>query len=275
MLFIDNNAPSIAAVSTLAPTASTAQVDVTRDRLPRTWLRRADVVICDPPWYAQAAAAFLVAASKLARPGATVLVSVMDELVRPSADEELAQLAALAERLGFTDPRIERHALRYRTPFFEFRAQRAAGLTDVPLDWRVGTLWILRRHGDPIRTAPLTLADPLPFAEVCLGASRVRVVATRLRGPLLASVVEGDVLPTVSSRHPSRQHANVWTSGNSILATGEPGEFAELLHKLAEPGPSGSSRPAPPELTDRMLAVIDAEQDDLRRYHAQFGDTRL
>jgi hypothetical protein len=38
----------------------------------------------------------------------------------------------------------------------------------------------------------------------------------------LVSLIEGDILPTVSRRDPRRRLADVWTSGNRIFRTGNP-----------------------------------------------------
>ena len=113
------------------------------------------VVVCDPPWYPEGFATFLYAAALLVRPGGAILVSVPDLLTRPTVADELED-SQPDHQLRLATSAIEPCAVRYRTPFFEYRALRAAGVRVIPLDWRAGTLWQLTSTGiaPPMRSRP-------------------------------------------------------------------------------------------------------------------------
>ncbi|MGA8706712.1 MAG: hypothetical protein WB646_06945 [Steroidobacteraceae bacterium] len=207
---------------------------------PRAWQHRAAVVVCDPPWYPEGFATFLCAASALVRPGGAVLVSVPDVLTRPTVADELENLRHLAQRLRFDTGTVERCAVRYRTPFFEYRALAASGLSVIPLDWRAGTLWQLLSAGiaPPIRSGRRRAsAAGNILAETTIDGVRLRVLHHRpiLPGVLgLHPVIPGDILPTVSRRHPARGSATLWTSGNTLLSCADPVLAARLLGYLTD-----------------------------------------
>jgi hypothetical protein len=207
---------------------------------PQAWLHRAAVVICDPPWYPEGFATFLCAAAQLVRPGGTVLLSVPDLLTRPSVADELDDLRRMASRLRLAISAAEPRTLRYRTPFFEYRALRASGVHLIPLDWRAGTLWQLTSTG----TAPMppagrhrAAAVSTTVAETTIDGVRLRVLRTTPASPGVLSlrpVVPGDTLPTVSRRHPARSSATLWTSGNTALGCADPELTALLLRDLTD-----------------------------------------
>lgn len=236
LLLVDKNEPVVAALAIdVAPPTETIVADIGAWTPPSRWQAAVDVVVCDPPWYPRALHAFLLAAAHLTRPQGVVLLSVPDEAVRPGVAAELADLIAVADQLGLTVHHIERRALRYRTPFFEFQAQRAAGVKQVPYDWRVGTLWQLTKRSTnlPPPVASASSVTP-PRIEVVVADTRIRIGTDPIGRGLLATVIDGDVLPTVSRRHVARTRANVWTSGNGIFSTDHPRELAAILHRLAD-----------------------------------------
>lgn len=298
LLLIDSNAETLAALRRHGYLTDTTVVsaDLTIWRCPRSWQHQARVVVCDSPWYPEAFAMFLRAAATLLRTGGTVLLSVPDPLVRPSAASELNLLARLARALGFTITSVEPLLLRYQTPFFEWCAQRAAGVRVVPVDWRAGTLWQLTLGATPRRehvgnqrlVRPSSPSSP-PMVDVVIGRARIRVRLTKPEQPgklAVRSIVPGGVLPTVSRRHPARQQASVWTTGNHALGSPDPAVLASVLIAAVQNG-AWSSSPRPPwELgrdiarrhqvpaddvlttLGRISAVLDAELLELRAYHA-------
>lgn len=298
LLLIDSNAETLAALRRHGYLVDTTVVsaDLAIWRCPTSWQHQARVVVCDAPWYPEAFTVFLRAAATLLRVGGTVLLSVPDPLVRPSAAGELNMVARLATALGFTITSVEPLLLRYRTPFFEWCAQRAAGVRVVPLDWRAGTLWQLtlgvtppREHiSDKRPVCPSGLSSP-PVADVVIGRARIRVCLTEPEQPgklAVRSIVPGGVLPTVSRRHPARQQASVWTTGNHALGSPDPAVLASVLAAAVRYG-AWSSPPRPGcELRRdiarrhqvsqedvvttlrRISAVLDAELVELASYQA-------
>ncbi len=242
VLLLDTNAPLLAALASTGRLSAIqyAAVDIATFSPPCEWQHRAAVVACDPPWYPEGFATFLCAAAQLVRPGGSVLISVPDLLTRPSVTDELDDLRGLAGQLRLAISATELCAVRYRTPFFEYRALRAAGLRLIPLDWRAGTLWQLTSTG----TAPTTSsgrhrapASSGTVTEITIDGVRLRVLHERpvLPGTLaLWPVVPGDTLPTVSRRHPARGSATLWTSGNTVLSCADPDLGSLLLGHITD-----------------------------------------
>ncbi len=259
---------------------------------PREWRHRAAVVVCDPPWYPQGLATFLRAATRLVRPHGTILLSVPDLLTRPSVARELADLRRLAGHLHLAVTASQPRALRYRTPFFEFRALRAAGLRAVPMNWRGGTLWQLTstelagqaqldRHQVPAaQTATEVTIDSVRIRVIDICPPRPGVVS-------LQTLVPGDTLPTVSRRHPARTAASLWTSGNTVLGCADPELAGLLLTHLADS--KGSAENDNDRLArrlamhhhvpvcdisralDKIGAIVATERHDYAAYRAAAG----
>lgn len=240
VLLVDANARLLVKLANTGQlgTIHWAAADLATFSPPRMWQNRAAVVVCDPPWYPEGFATFLCSAAQLVRPGGTVLVSVPDPLTRPSAADELDDLRGLARRLRLMTSAVEPRAVRYRTPFFEYRALRAAGVRLVPLNWRAGTLWHLTSIGSaPTTSVGQHRALVEDNAEVTIERVRVRVLHDCSSRPGILAfrpIVPGDTLPTVSRRHPARGSATLWTSGNTVLNCADP-ELAHLfLRHLTE-----------------------------------------
>src|SRR5262249_47000324 len=125
------------------------------------------------------------------------------------------------------------------TPFFEYRALRAAGVGLVPLDWRAGTLWQLTSTG----TAPLAPSGrhrataSAAAAETTIDGVRLRVLHADPERPGVLSlrpVVPGAALRRATGRHLARKPASLWTSGNTILSCSDPGLVGLLLRDLTD-----------------------------------------
>lgn len=293
LLLLDTNSAVLVALSGagLLGGIQWAVADLTTFIVPQEWQHRAAVVVCDPPWYPEGFATFLSAAAELVRPGGTVLLSVPDLLTRPSVARELDVLRSLAKQLRLAISATEPRTLRYRTPFFEYRAMHAAGVHVVPLDWRAGTLWQLTSTG----IAPMTpvgrhraASAGDAAAETTIEGVRLRVLSAAPRHPgvlSFGSIVAGDIMPTVSRRHPSRSSADLWTSGNTVLSCSDPKLAALLLRELTD-GNGNRLRHDHDHLArdfarrhqlpvsdvraalDKISAVISAEQADHAAYRA-------
>jgi hypothetical protein len=241
VLLLDTNARLLAALAGAGQLSAIqcTTADIATFTPPWQWQHRAAAVVCDPPWYPEGFATFLCTAARLVRPGGAVLISVPDLLTRPSVAGELDDLRSLARQLGLTISATKLRAVRYRTPFFEYRALRAAGMRLIPLDWRAGTLWQLISTG----TVPTVSSGPhrVPttsdtVTEITISGVRLRVLHDRpvIPGTLgLQPVVPGDILPTVSRRHPARGSVSLWTSGNTVLSCADPDLAGRLLSQFA------------------------------------------
>lgn len=180
-----------------------------------------EAVLLDPPWYLDYVRPMLAAAAHACRPGGVVLISLPPDGARPSAVDDRRAVVAFAERLGLAMIEHLPLAIGYETPFFERNALAAAGISPPP-QWRRGDLVVFRKVR-PSRRPPIASSSRRrDWTEVGVGRMRLfirGVGEARSEEASFASLIGGDVLPTVSRRDPRRQLANIWTSGNRIFRT--------------------------------------------------------
>lgn len=184
----------------------------------------ADAVLLDPPWYLDFVRPMLAAAAHACRPGGIVLISLPPDGARPTAEADRQAAIAFGRRLGLA--LIEHHPLviAYETPFFERNALAAAGIFPQP-QWRRGDLVAFRKARAPTRLPPSISAHRRGWTEVEIGRMRLFIRTQgkpRFGQNALISLIEGDILPTVSRRDPRRRLADLWTSGNRIFQTENP-----------------------------------------------------
>jgi hypothetical protein len=196
---------------------------------------QAAAVIADPPWYTDHIRAFLWASARCGRTGSHVLVSLPARGTRPGVASERRAFRAAAGDHSLEVVAYHWNWLTYTSPPFERNALAAAGWRHLPHDWRRGDLAILRSHGPGGRCPPVQRPGK-EWEEVMLDWVRIRVrkdTATSGFAPSLQPLVTGGVLDDVSSRHPIRDQANVWTSGNRIYFSEAPQTVLAILRALA------------------------------------------
>lgn len=177
-----------------------------------------DAVVLDPPWYPDSVNPMLSTAAAVCKIGGTILISLAPPATRASAAQDQSDALRLARKLGLEFVERQPLALRYETPFFERNALRIQGINP-PRTWRRGDLLVFRK----LRATPAALICPPPrrtWSEVSIG--RMRVAIRHAPTPFvevggLQSIVENDVLPSVSRSDPRRANASVWTSGNRVF----------------------------------------------------------
>jgi hypothetical protein len=184
----------------------------------------ADAVLLDPPWYADFVRPMLAAAAHACRPGGVVLISLPSDGARPDAETDRQAAIAFARRLGLALIEHSPLAIGYETPFFERNALATAGVYPPP-QWRRGDLVVLSKVSASIRPPVAFSARRRDWTEVGIGRMRLFIRGdgyARSDEASLISLVDGDILPTVSRRDPRRRLANVWTSGNRVFRTDNP-----------------------------------------------------
>lgn len=184
----------------------------------------ADAVFLDPPWYLDFVRPMLAAAAHACRPGGVVLISLPPDGARPSAESDRQATIAFARRLGLAAMEHSPLAIAYETPFFERNALAAVGIYPPP-HWRRGDLVVFRKTRASTRPPPASSGRLRDWTEVAIGRMRLFIRGSgeaHSDDARLISLVEGDILPTVSRRDPRRRQANVWTSGNRIFRTDNP-----------------------------------------------------
>lgn len=201
-------------------TGSPLAIGLCSNGLPR---ESADAVLLDPPWYLDFVRPMLAAAAHACRSGGFLLISLPPDGARPSAEADRQAIFAFAKRLGLVFVEHSPLAVGYETPFFERNALAASGIC-APPQWRRGDLVVFRKSRASTRPAPVS-SRRRDWVEVDIGRMRL-FIRQDGQGPSnevgLVSLIDGDILPTVSRRDSRRRAANVWTSGNRIFRTDNP-----------------------------------------------------
>jgi len=239
-----------------SPGAEARVVDLLADQLPEL---AASCAVGDPPWYPKAIAGFAEAAAMMLRSDATLLLGFPAQLTRPGVRAEHAGFIRSARRLGFDPLEHERLALRYETPPFEYAAMGAAGLPSPPHEWRRGDLLALRlRRPITARARGGGIEEQWAAHQFEQIPIRVRPSAPAAGTELIAGLLEGDILPTVSRRTPLRCKAALWTSRNRIFASCDPPRLAQILASLEADGPSVGEAEA--QVADQLAALVALER---------------
>ncbi|MCC8935621.1 hypothetical protein H8A99_03695 [Bradyrhizobium sp. Arg68] len=205
----------------------------------------ADAVLLDPPWYLDFVRPMLAAAAHACRPGGVALISLPPDGARPSAAADRQATIAFARRLGLTLIEHSSLSISYETPFFERNALAAAQIYPPP-HWRRGDLVVFRKERASTRPPPASSGRSRFWTEVGIGRMRLFIQgADEVRSDEagLISLVDDDILPTVSRRDPRRRLANVWTSGNRIFRTRNPQLVLEAAISCAGEAMGSSVQP--------------------------------
>ncbi len=179
----------------------------------------ASAVILDPPWYDDYIYPFLWYATQCCKLNGYIMISLPSLGTRPEVKEELETIINQAKLLGLSTYRIEHGTLRYTTPFFENNALNAEGIYNFPKDWRSSNLVIFKHDKECDMERP-KISFPYEWEEVNFNDVRIRVKKNYMKefgDPALISILDGDILPSVSRKYHKRNLAEVWTSGNRIF----------------------------------------------------------
>ncbi len=226
---LDANPQMLEVARALNAVEQVSVVDLLKDDVP---LFLSDVVVADPPWYPEVLVSFLWVGSFLLRTNGLLFLSIPPKGTRSSVQRELEELIGLMNSLGLTLRSISPGALRYVSPPFERAALRAVGLAPyVPSDWRRGDLLVLQRTGDLVASRPVLRNRR--WTERIIGGVRIQIDDAApqdgIPDPRLISLLDNDVLPSVSRRDARRAGARVWTSGNRIFGCNAPTRLVETI----------------------------------------------
>jgi len=243
-----------------------------------------DSVIVDPPWYIDFIRPMLAAAASALKIHGYVLLSLPPAGTRPGIELDRRESLRIAASMGLTVVRQSLAAVGYQTPYFELNALRALGI-EAPVTWRRGDLFILRKTEKLCIEMPQFVRPGPPWVEAVIGRMRIRVrgedsgIGDR---PRLLTLVDGDILSSVSRRDPRRSSANVWTSGNRVFACTDPSAVLLAAQRLAtistggvgvHSGTINPSRTAISDLVDQLSALAALEEMEERApYLPEPGD---
>jgi hypothetical protein len=261
------------------PMLKVTACDLTLDRLAADNLAAADVVIMDPPWYSPIQKAYLWAAIQLIRPGGFVVTTVPPQGTRPRIRAERADIEAYADSAGLALVSATEGLVRYVTPPFEANAMRAAGVFQSLPDWRSGDLAIYQSRRNVALERPVVATSESRWAEVMIRGVRIKMrlpagsLDETAESPELEPLVPGDVLPSVSARHPLRKLVDVWTSGNRVFKCKNTRALLELCEPLGHntrhsddrgdnSAQSSMNTSATERAVNQILGIVAMESDE-------------
>jgi hypothetical protein len=179
----------------------------------------ATAAVLDPPWYNDFYKLFIWAALRNVVPGGHILLSFPPDGTRPSAARDREDIVQWTTDAGAELISHRRCCLPYRSPLFEANALAAGGLFSVPLDWRRGDLLVFRKAASVQVARPLISELEAQWTEHRFGCVRVRIRTGEEAPPsrALRPIGKSAVLPSVSTRFPKRNLANLVTTGNRFF----------------------------------------------------------
>lgn len=224
-------------------------------------------VIMDPPWYSLYFVQFIWLASQCVKIGGTVIISLPPINTRPSIETERMEWFKFCQQQGLILENFHAQVFQYVMPFFEFNAFRAAGVEDILPNWRKGDLAIFRKVEDKKSKRP-TLKENLPnWVEKEINSVRFRVKLNNskkiIKELTIKHLISGDILPTVSSREPLRNIANVWTSGNRIYMVSDPNHFFKILKNYEQLPPKTTKNK---NIVDFINTISSFEEKEYNNY---------
>ena len=219
-------------VLTSSIAASAMTVNVCQEELPEV---RSRVVAADPPWYPEHRRAFAWAASAMCEVGGNVLLCFPPSGTRPGVTEEWNDLFRWAGEVGLS--LVEKHlgVVPYVSPYFERNALAQCKVRSILSEWRCADVAHFRKIATMAVPRPSLPAPQHRWHEEVVGKVRfrLRIDDARSTGDVrLGPIIEGDVLPSVSRRHPLRQEASVWTCGNRIFKCGDTAALASIIREM-------------------------------------------
>lgn len=200
-----------------------------------------DAVYMDPPWYTPFYEHFCWVAANCLKLTGRLTVSIPPLNTRPSIPRERVEWITYAHGNGLCIEALSPNVMEYATPFFEFNANRAAGLEGVGPFWRKGDLLTFRKKERGTLERPEHREESRGWREVEVNGTRFRISersndGVTSTGLPIQSILEGDILPSVSNRDPRRKEASIWTTGNRVFACSDPTRVMAALNDYVRKG---------------------------------------
>jgi hypothetical protein len=215
-----------------------------------------NLVVTDPPWYADYMKRFVWYCAKICAIGGQVMICYPAKGTRagvPSDRHEFLQWCAL---LGLDLVQNDEGWVRYRTPQFERNALNAYGVSNVGPTWRKGDLLCLLKTRDSSLQWPGNM-EPHSWESVWFDKVCIRIATgdgSSEFEPRPVTIISGDVLPSVSRRNPLRERARVWSTGNRVYDCKAP----KLLKRILDAATHG--RDFRMRLTETMGRELSAKE---------------
>lgn len=224
-------------------------------------------VFMDPPWYSEHFYQFVWLAAQAINVGGFLVISIPPINTRPGIDKERLEWFSFCQQQGLCIENLYSEKLEYSMPFFEFNALRASGIKNVMPFWRKGDVAIFRKVGKVESERPAMKKVESGWIEKEVDTVRIRVntginnyESTSFE---IRSLIKGDILPTVSTRHALREQANIWTSGNRIFVTSDGNKFLKCLERY---GTADKLHEDEKTFAEFVKLITDLEQKEYNEY---------
>ena len=238
-----------------------------------------DVAIVDPPWYNSITKCFLLNALRLLKPGGIVLLSAPGAGTRPSAIDDTNEILEWCLHHGMMILSFNPGALPYRTPYFEYNALRSAGFSAIVPSWRRGNLIVLKASNElSIDFEESTVALPVPTYQTntyLVGKSKIVVISndSANRGHEndnpITQVWREEIIPSVSTRFPVRNRANIITSGNRFLRCANTDTVNGYLQIMSRSKNASSGKDLG-TISGSLRVIMDREETEIDTFNIHY-----
>lgn len=229
---VDNNKPVIGELKKKITDKRFKVLESDIFKITESEVGKFSVVFMDPPWYSPHFYQFVWLASRCLEVGGTLGISLPPINTRPNIDKERLEWLSFCLKHGLALENLYAQKLQYAMPFFEYNAFRAAGLENILPIWRKGDLALFRKTKTTNNKRPKLKKGNAKWTEVEIENVRIRVkesISINSDSLKISSLVDGNILSSVSTRDIRREVANVWTSGNRIFKVNSSERFIQSL----------------------------------------------
>ena len=195
--------------------------------------------------------------------GGLLLFAAPSEGTRPGILEERENLIIFGRSIGLEFYGEDKNKISYETPPFEFNAFKASGINYFGHDWRRADLLSYRKTA--VCEADFTYCTTKSvWEELNVQGVRIKFKCNNDENSEFEfnSIIFGDVLPSVSIRHPLRKKASIWTSGNRIFECSAPISLYQLLDTYRLDSPCVSVSPKLLAALELLRSVVRIELEE-------------
>lgn len=194
-----------------------------------------DVIVMDPPWYADHYESWLENALKLSKNDSIIIITLFPPLIRPSASEERERLLNLFAKIGNVYKLA--YKVEYETPIFEIETLKGLNLP-ILKNWRLGDLYSIHVKN---RSIPYPFRHPKEpdWNRYCINSQIIAIKedpSDNYEKLEVKSIYEDGsyLLRSVSARETIREKIDFWTSRNRCLSIKGRKRLKKFLFELTE-----------------------------------------
>ncbi len=189
-----------------------------KNPIPKNLINKFNCVVCDPPWYSDDINLILARASDLVVLGGSIYFSLPRILTRPKLIEDRLIWQKKMSDWGLLIVEIYPE-INYEVPAFEYCAYQ-----DIPAFsgavWRIGDWVKVKKVVTCCKKNIKIKPNNNEWLIFSAGSKRIFLKNKKLTGyqpPQIISLIDNDVLKSVSKRNPLIKKIDIWTSRNEVF----------------------------------------------------------